>query len=371
MSPTPTHSRRLFLQGGAALGASALAGLPLRAAAQAAFDPRPGNWRTLEITTRFEVFLPTGVTRVWLPIPSVDSDYQKTMDSQWSGSPDAARIVSDRRYGASMFYAEFSEGNRNPVVELTSRVRTRDRGTDWSRRVAATEDADTLRHYTEPTDLIPTDGIVRKTALEITRGARTDTDKARAIYEWVVDHTFRDPKTRGCGVGDIKAMLETGNLGGKCADLNALYVGLARAVGIPARDVYGLRVIKSQFGYRSLGAGSVNITRAQHCRAEVYLRDYGWVPVDPADVRKVVLEEKAQPTNLQDPLVQAVRPKLFGGWEMNWVAFNSAADIALPESSGPKIGFLMYPQAENHDGRLDSLDPDNFKYTITGRQIGA
>ena len=37
-------------------------------------------------------------------------------------------------------------------------------------------------------------------------------------------------------------MLETGNLSGKCADLNALYVGLCRAVGVPARDVYGVRV---------------------------------------------------------------------------------------------------------------------------------
>src|SRR5256885_5737844 len=89
-------------------------------------------------------------------------------------------------------------------------------------------------------------------------------------------------------------MLETGNLGGKCADLNALYVGLARASGLPARDVYGVRVAKSQFGYRSLGAGTANITRAQHCRAEVHLAGFGWVPVDPADVRKVVLEEKAQ-----------------------------------------------------------------------------
>jgi hypothetical protein len=57
--------------------------------------------------------------------------------------------------------------------------------------------------------------------------------KARRIYEWIVDNTFRDPKTRGCGIGDIASMLKTGDLGGKCADLNALYVGLARAVGLP------------------------------------------------------------------------------------------------------------------------------------------
>ena len=49
-------------------------------------------------------------------------------------------------------------------------------------------------------------------------------------------------------------MLESGNLGGKCADLNALFVGLARSVGIPARDVYGIRVAPSKYGYKSLGA---------------------------------------------------------------------------------------------------------------------
>jgi transglutaminase-like putative cysteine protease len=34
-------------------------------------------------------------------------------------------------------------------------------------------------------------------------------------------------------------MLESGDMGGKCADINALYVGLARSVGLPARHVYG------------------------------------------------------------------------------------------------------------------------------------
>jgi len=63
----------------------------------------------------------------------------------------------------------------------------------------------------------------------------------------------------------------------------------ARA-GLPARDVYGIRIAKSEMGYKSLGTSSEIVTKAQHCRAEVYLSGYGWVPVDPADVRKVVLE---------------------------------------------------------------------------------
>jgi transglutaminase-like putative cysteine protease len=96
-----------------------------------------------------------------------------------------------------------------------------------------------LERFLRPTKLLPTDGIVKATAYQITSGAKTDVEKARAIYEWIVENTFRDPKTRGCGRGDIRFMLESRDLGGKCADLNALYVGLARAAGLPARDVYG------------------------------------------------------------------------------------------------------------------------------------
>jgi len=146
--------------------------------------------------------------------------------------------------------------------------------------------------------------------------------------------------------GDIRFMLETRDLGGKRADLNALYVGLARAMGLPARDVYGIRLAKSELGYKSLGPSTSNVTKAQHCRAEVYLTGYGWTPVDPADVRKVVLEEPPGNLSLDQELVKKARAQLFGSWEMNWMAYNFGHDVALPGSGGPPVGFFMYPQAE-------------------------
>ena len=111
------------------------------------------------------------------------------------------------------------------------------------------------------------------------------------------------------------------------------------------------------------------MTKAQHCRAEVYLSEYGWVPVDPADVRKVVLEEPPGNRPLDDEMVRKARTRLFGSWEMNWMAYNFAHDVALPGSSGAPIGFLMYPQAETADGRLDCLDAASFKYEITSKEI--
>lgn len=326
------------------------------------------GWRVFEVTTRVEPAV-NGATQVWLPLPSVeDAAWIKPMGNLWQGNADSVQDVRDPIYGARMLAARWDAGETAPVLEVVSRFTTRDRAIDLSRPgKVAPLDKNARRLFTQATTLLPTDGIVRKTALEITKGAKTDLDKARAIYEWIVDNTQRNPETKGCGLGDIRFMLETGDLTGKCADLNALYVGLARAAGLPARDVYGVRVADSKFGYKSLGK-SGNITKAQHCRAEVWLANFGWVPVDPADVRKVVLEEKPGLT-LQDEIVVAARKKLFGAWEMNWLAYNFAHDLELPGSSGAPIPFLMYPQGENAAGRFDSLDAATFVYKLSAKEV--
>jgi transglutaminase-like putative cysteine protease len=358
--------RRAFLKAG--ISASAVAALPWRGAlANTA-------WRTFEVLTRVELQLPVGVSRVWLPLPlSLDTEWHRSLGSSWSGNAARTQVVSDGKYGASMLYAEWPARVAAPRLELASRFSTRERTVDPTRPRADAErlSAAERKFFTAPTEYIPTDGIVRRTAQGIVKGARSELDKARAIYEWVVENTFRDPKVRGCGWGDIKAMLETDNLGGKCGDLNALFVGLARAVGVAARDVYGLRVAASDHGYRSLGVGTPAVTRAQHCRAEFFAEGRGWVPVDPADVRKVALEEPPGKLALSDPKVAAARKRLFGNWEMNWLAYNMGHDISLPNSKGPKLPYLMYPNGETGDERLDQLDPDAFQYTMTAQELKA
>jgi transglutaminase-like putative cysteine protease len=330
------------------------------------------HWRTFEVTTRVEVLKTSGRTRIWLPAALItETAFQKTLSTTFHPESGTAKMMENKPDALGIIVAEFPSGVR-PILTLTSRIATKSYVVDLSApSKAPKEDRADLEHFLQPTKLLPTDGIVKATATEITSDAKTDVEKAHAIYEWIVDNTFRNPKTRGCGVGDIRFMLESRDLGGKCADLNALYVGLARAAGLPARDVYGIRVGKSELGYKSLGASSENVTKAQHCRAEVYLSDYGWVPVDPADVRKVMLEEPPGNRPKDDDMVKSARARLFGFWEMNWMAFNFAHDVALPGSNGAPLGFLMYPQAETAEGRLDSLDPDNFKYDITSRETAS
>ena len=361
--------RRVFLTTGIGVSASAvLAGLRAPKRAVAAGSPDQTAWRLFEVTTRVDIVNPAGSGRAWVPLAlTPDTDYHKSLGQRWTGHAASARAVRDDKYGAAMLYAEWQAGDAVPAVEVVTRFATRDRAVDLKAPGnPVPEDKTVLAQYSKGSRYIPTDGIVGKTAQQITKGLGSDIEKARAIYEWIVDNTFRDPKVRGCGIGDIRAMLETGNLGGKCADLNALFVGLARAAGIPARDVYGIRVADSA-EFKCLGR-SGDITKAQHCRAEFYATRHGWVPVDPADVRKVVLEENGG-LPLHHPIVHRARVKLFGAWEMNWLAFNYAADVTLPQSTGDPLAFFMYPQAETAEGRRDSLDPDKFRYKMTAREL--
>jgi transglutaminase-like putative cysteine protease len=327
------------------------------------------GWRTFEVTTHVEVLQPSGVTRIWVPTALIaPTPFQKTLSRTFKCEGGAAKTVLSKPDSLSMLTAEFPTGVK-PALTVTNRIATKNRWANLSAARNRQPDVKSLRYWLRPTKILPTDGIVKERALSITAGANTDAGKARAIYDWIVENTYRNPHTRGCGLGNIVYMLESNDLGGKCADLNALYVGLARAAGLPARDVYGIRVAKSQLGYKSLGVSSEKITKAQHCRAEVFLSDYGWIAVDPADVRKVMLEEPPGNRPASDELVKAARARLYGSWEMNWIAYNFANDVTLPGSSGPAVNFLMYPQAETAEGRLDSLDPDTFRYEIVAKEI--
>lgn len=361
--------RRRFLKAAAAAGLVAAAG-PTRiaqAAAAEGFGNRTADcrWRRFEIRHTIELAGNggnRGPARLWVPVAQTAGDYQRAHDAAWSSTADRADLAYDPVYGAGMLRADW-DGAGPRTVELVQIVEMRDRLP--GDRAARPADPAELQLYRQPTPSMPTDGIVRETAMRIVAAIDAPEARLRAIYDWVVDNSFRDAATRGCGLGNIATMLETGYLGGKCADINGLMVGLARAAGFPAREVYGIRVADSALA-KSLGR-SGDITKAQHCRAEVYLGGRGWFAVDPADVRKVMLEEEL---GVGHPRVATLRERLFGSWEMNWIGYNSARDFQPAEAPRP-LGFLMYPYAVTAGFEPDCLDPATFRYGITARELPA
>ncbi|MGH7091976.1 MAG: transglutaminase-like domain-containing protein [Stellaceae bacterium] len=340
--------RREFIKTSIATGALATLG-------RRAFAATPAGWRQFEMTYRIALKNATAPARLWVPVPQDALDYQRVVDLTWR-SPAAVNLWREPNSRAPIVMTAWPDPGSAREIEITARVATRDRS-GFSPGDSPAE----IAEYLKPTASSPTDGIVRKKAQQIVGTRTAPLDKARAIYDWVVDNCFRRAETRGCGLGNIAFMLETNDYGGKCADISSLYVGLAKAAGLPARDFFGVRVADSKIS-KSLGK-SGDITKAQHCRAEVFIDGKGWLPVDPADVRKVMLEEHLA---LDSDKVKALRERLFGNWEMNWVGFNYARDFTMSGQKDGPIGFLMYPYAETASAaQPDSLDPATFTYTIT------
>ena len=169
-------NRRTFLKLSAALPAvSARAPACVRSRARSRRNSirAPGTWRTYEITTRVEVVKPAGVTRVWVPLPVVESEYQKPLGNKWSGNAQGHGAAEPTRSTAPAWCTRSGRRARaRRSLEVVSRFQTQDRAVDWSKKTPAKLDAAMIRKWTQPTDLMPTDGIVKETADEATQGKR-------------------------------------------------------------------------------------------------------------------------------------------------------------------------------------------------------
>lgn len=311
--------------------------------------------RIIEFKQEFKPLVRDEAVELWIPIPMDLTGYQAVLSQRYSGNADQIKI--ENIDSVPLLHVTWVKANK-PEFEITHTVRIQDQ----RKATPETGSLKAIKKYISPTAHVQTDGIVRETASKIV-GNLSDTDKkAEAIYNWIVEKSIRDPNVRGCGLGDVKSTLKANILGGKCADLNSLFVGLARAAKIPAREVFGIRV-DSSIESPSLGKTG-DVSKGQHCRAEYYSENMkAWVPVDPADIRKVILEEKL---SLDDPKVESLKRKFFGCWEGNWIAFNHGRDFFV-KSMGKTIpiNYFMYPLLVSKGVNPDGMDPKEVTYTLT------
>lgn len=324
----------------------------------------PDEWRTYDITTTVTLRKPSGRTRLWLPLPlNQDTLFQRTLGHTWNDNADSTTMRRLPDGNLEVYYCEWREGVE-PKLQITTTVTTADRHFDVTRRTVAPEREDILRANLQASRLIPNDGLAHQLGERIVGRIKDPVAQAKAIYDWVVDNTTYDPSLPSGGSGDIRKQLNQGQYGGRSADINGLFVSICRAVGIPARCVYGLRVGPSRL-FRSLGLTSADATRGQHVRAEFYIPGYGWIPVDPSDVRRAIAMEGLSD---RDSKLASLRRILFGVWEMNWIAYNVGTDVLLPGSQ-TTLPFLLLPQLETGAGRRDGTDTETFPYSISTRLL--
>lgn len=324
----------------------------------------PTLWRTFEVATTVQLKSSKGRQRLWLPLPlNQDTLYQRSLGHTWQGNFDLGSIRRLPDGDLEAFYCEWKEGV-TPLLELSTTITTADRHFDVSRRTLPPEREDILRRNLQATQLLPNDGDIYKLAQRIIGRILDPVAQARAIFDWVVDNTEYDESLPGCGTGDVRQQIEQHRFGGRSADINGLFVALCRAIGIPARRVYGRRLAQSRIS-SSLGVKNGDATFTPHCRAEFYIPGYSWIPVDPSDVRRTIATEGL---DHRDSKLVSLRKILFGVWEMNWMAYNVAEDLTLPGSS-ISLPFFTLPHLVTPGATVSLPNADLAQLKILSTQV--
>ncbi|WP_032092472.1 MULTISPECIES: transglutaminase-like domain-containing protein [Pasteurellaceae] len=359
----------------------------LSCAAAVVFAAERQNPNTVEHTYRltesFNIAVPqgsAGETKLWVPLP-FNSDYQAVKSIRYEGNYRQAYITENNAYGAKTLYADWDDKAQKRELKVVLEVQTKDREVGLSGALTDYQPPQTIHYsvdvapYLQPTAHIKTDGIVKEYANKIIGKETNPLKQAALIHNWIVGHMERDNSVLGCGDGDVEKILTSGVLRGKCTDINSVFVALARAAGIPAREVFGIRLgaAPKMARYSATAFGSSNeqgiadVSGAQHCRAEFYLAGFGWVPVDSADVAKMRLAEKK---SVADADTQAVAQYLFGNWEMNWIGFNHGRDFELyPAGEMTLLNNFGYPYAEVGGDPLNFFDPKEFSYEFSAEKL--
>lgn len=311
--------------------------------------------RKAEVTFKISVKVPSGAQDVglWLPYP-VSDENQTIEDVRIEGNFSQNGIYREKKFGNLALYSRWEKPNEEARITFSFKViRKEVIKKDFPKRESTIPTE--VKVFLAPNSLGPMDGKVKEIAHNATKGKKTRLLRARALYDYLIDNFARDPAIKGCGPGNVLSLLETKK--GKCVDLHSVYVCLAKSAGVPAREIMGIRIPKGTEG---------NMTGAYHCWAEVYIPEYGWIPIDPSDVRKIILDKKIE--KLEE--AKEYREYYFGAVDENRIRFGTGRDLTLsPEQKAGSLNYFMYPYVEVDGKTLDWLAQEDLKYEVTFKEF--
>lgn len=123
---------------------------------------------------------------------------------------------------------------------------------------------ESLKEYLESSDLMESeDPVLVEKANQITKGSQNSWEAASRLSEWVAENiAYSIP-------GGITARNTYDLMSGECGAHSILLAAFCRAVGIPARVIWGCMYTPNHGG-----------AFGQHGWNEVYMGEAGWIPVD-------------------------------------------------------------------------------------------
>ncbi len=274
-----------------------------------------------------------GPARAWIPIG--ESDPWQEIELVSMAVPGEQRMLRDQ-HGNAVLMLELAPSDAGAAIDLRYRVERREKSA-----YEATESAGEIARALAPERLVPSDPEIMRTAAEVTAAHETDLERARALYDHVLD-TMKYAKVGDYGRGDAMFACEAGH--GNCTDYHSYFIALARSAGIPARFAIGVPVPSNR------DDGGIS---GYHCWAE-FLADGRWWPVDISEADKYA----------------DLATYYFGRHPANRLELTRGRDLVLEPgpASGP-INFLAYPLFERANGETVTVKPTlSFERLETGPQ---
>lgn len=280
--------------------------------------------------------------RLWIPVP--ESDLYQDISALTIESPVGYQLHRDPEYRNLYAYLEV-DGKNQPTpfeVKMSFAVTRREHKVRLGPMAGAAQASDVtpaeLERSLQPDRLVPTDGMISQLAAQETRGLTDPQAKARAIYSYVVSTMKYDKTGEGWGRGD--AIYACNIRKGNCTDFHALFIGMMRASGIPARFEIGFPLPADK------SSGEIP---GYHCWAQFYLEGVGWVPVDASEAWK-------HPER---------RAYFFGAHDVNRVLFSRGRDIRFnPAQDGEPLNYFIYSYAE-----IDGKPYKDLQYRFSFRDL--
>ena len=262
--------------------------------------------------------------RVWIPLAHSDG-YQNVTVIAKSGDL-ALKQVLQPEYGNEVLYAEAAKANKDEykfsvdydVVRKEHVVLANGKAVSSAPPIQAPHVE--LARFLEPDRLVPVTGLPAQLASQETKGATTQLEKAKDIYEYVFRTMKYDKTGAGWGHGDTLWACDSKH--GNCTDFHSVFISMARAEKIPARFQIGFPLSADKHSAEIPG---------YHCWAEFYLDSTGWVPVDISEAWKH----------------QEKHDYFFGAHDVNRMQFTQGRDLKLaPAQDGSPLNYFVYPYVE-------------------------
>ena len=281
----------------------------------------------------------SGAVEVWIPLPKT-TEYQD-IGALEVESPLPYTEAIEPRSGNRMLHLVVPQGS--PTTKITTHydVRRKRAKVDKPEEAAqyAPDEVKKLAPYLAPNASVPTDGYIAEQARAVTDRRDPPVIRARKLFDYLMETLEYD--WAGCTPDRLH---ELGNLAqacdlrkGTCHEFHGLYVGYARAAGIPA---------KFNFGFNIPDDKQEGIVGGFHCWAEIWLPKVGWFPIDVSESVKARAKNHGQ---------EAI-DFFFGGTDVHRVQMTTGRDVLLePRQPGGLIDKFIFSRAYR-DG--ESIEPD-------------